>query len=250
MSGYSPGTSSGGTTGGAGRTTEVGLIKNLPPDEQAVLCGTYCNCERVGAANVRGHVRRQWCVQMRLDALNAQSMALTGVPTKYRPEQPYNMKANPPIPMMDDEAPLEPVSNLRRWINQFWPGGRKEYKAGAGYIRRPDVVIVNDPSQPPNQSNLERVVEMKFFDDGYGPDQEDDYLRIAGQPSKFVPINPGDCECGSKQSKQETSTAREPASQSDRDLDDLFGTERKTGPFGPMLPPPPIPSPAAGGGLL
>ncbi|MEF9443425.1 hypothetical protein OWT26_25965 [Burkholderia sp. 1A5] len=105
---------------------------------------------------------------MRLDALNAQSMALTGVPTKYRPEQPYNMKANPPIPMMDDEAPLEPVSNLRRWINQFWPGGRKEYKAGAGYIRRPDVVIVNDPSQPPNQSNLERVVEMKFLTTGMG----------------------------------------------------------------------------------
>jgi hypothetical protein len=29
-------------------------------------------------------------------------------------------------------------------------------------VRRPDAVIVNDPTQPPTQGNIKKVVEIKF----------------------------------------------------------------------------------------
>ncbi len=173
---------------------------------------------------------------MRLGLPNEVSKMQTGVPTEYRPEQPYDMTTDPPEPIMDYADPLEPNTGIRGWIKDVWPSKGKKYEKGD--VRRPDVVIVNDPSQPPVQSNIKTVVEMKFPGDAYGPDQEDDYIEIAGGPSKFVHLGAADCGCGDDNGQKETSRSKQTASQSD--LDELFGTGTSA-PGAPPLPPMPLP---------
>lgn len=241
MSGYTAGSASGGMSPGDGQTTQVGLHNRLSPKDRAVLCSVFCKCKIIGVATKKGRVQRQRCVQMRLNAANEVSKLETGAPTEYRPEQPYDMSKEPPAPIMNFDDPLEPHTKLRDWIGQAWPGGLKKYKAGAGNVRRPDVVIVNDPSEPPYQSNIRTVVEMKFPGDHYGPDQRDDYVEIAGSPAKFVHIGPAECGCGDDDAQKQTAPAKQTAPQSD--LDDLFGSSSTAGssPLPPM-PLPPLPA--------
>ncbi|WCM24554.1 VRR-NUC domain-containing protein [Paraburkholderia bryophila] len=243
MSGYGPGSATGGMASGGGQTTQVGLSGRLSPKDRATLCDALCKCKAVGVATKSGRILRQNCVQQRLDAQNDLSKATTGVPTVYRPEQSYDMSQNPPAPIMDDSDPLAPVSSLRDWIKNVWPGGFSTYKGGEGNVRRPDVVVVNDPTQPPVQSNIKSVVEMKFPGDDYSPDQRDDYVEIAGSPAKFVHLGPAECGCGDEQKNEQTAPATQSAPQSD--LDDIFGGSSKLGrsalPAMPF-PLPPIPA--------
>ncbi len=156
----------------------------------------------------------------------------TGAPTEYRPEQSYDMTTEPPFPIMDYDDPLEPHSTIRQWIRDVWPSKGKTYPSGD--VRRPDVVIVNDPSQPPVQSNIKTVVEMKFPGDLYGPDQEDDYIEIAGSPSKFAHLGAAACGCGDDDGQQQISSSKQRAPQSD--LDDLYGGG-SSAPGSPPRPP-------------
>lgn len=234
--GYSPGSSAGGMSAG-GQTTQVGAsAAKLSPKDREILCHTFCECRRIGVATKAGTVQRQRCVEMRLGAANEVSRIETGAPTQYRPEQPYDMTTVPPEPIMDYDDPLEPNTKIRSWIKDVWPSKGKKYETGD--VRRPDVVIVNDPSQPPVQSNIKTVVEMKFPGDSYGPDQEDDYIEIAGSPSKFVHLGAADCGCGADDGQKKTSRSRQTAPQSD--LDELFGGS-SSAPGAPPLPPAPLP---------
>ncbi|MFP6557090.1 VRR-NUC domain-containing protein [Paraburkholderia sp. B3] len=237
MSGYDPGSSSGGMAPGDGETTQVGLNSRLSAKDRAVLCSVLCKCKAVGVATKNGRIQRQRCVQMRLNAANEVSRIETGAPTGYCPEQSYDMRKEPPAPITDPDDPLAPHSNLRQWIEDAWPGGRKAYKAGDGNMRRPDVVIVNDPTQPPVQPNLRMVVEMKFPPDDYGPNQQRDYIRIAGDRSKFVRIGPAECGCGDDKMDGKTSTSTQP--QSSSDMDELLGGGGGSHPQSGGLPPPP-----------
>ncbi|MCA8021243.1 VRR-NUC domain-containing protein [Burkholderia metallica] len=233
--GYSPGSSPGGMSPD-GQTTQVGVsAAKLSPKDRKVLCHTFCECRRIGVATKAGTIQRQRCVEMRLGLPNEVSKMQTGVPTEYRPEQPYDMTTDPPEPIMDYDDPLEPNTGIRQWIKDKWPSKGKKYEKGD--VRRPDVVIVNDPAQPPVQSNIKTVVEMKFPGDTYGPDQEDDYIEIAGGPSKFVHLGAADCGCGDDDGQKKTSRSRQTASQSD--LDELYGTS-PSAPGAPPLPPPQV----------
>nr|WP_244106587.1 nuclease [Paraburkholderia phenazinium] len=142
---------------------------------------------------------------------------------------------------MSDDDPLTPHSSLIDWIRNQWPGGMGGYvkgkQVGQDQIRRPDVVIVNDPTQPPVQSNIKAVVEMKF-DDGFGYGQEMSYRRIAGDNSKYVSLKRADCECGDEDSQSKPARS----AQTQTDMDELFGGKtggmNTTGPFGvPPVPP-------------
>ncbi|AIV86593.1 gp30 [Burkholderia pseudomallei] len=235
--GYAPGASPGGMSAGSGQTTQVGLsAARLSPKDREVLCHTFCECRRIGIATKAGTIQRQRCVQMRLGLPNEVSKMQTGVPTEYRPEQPYDMTTQPPEPIMDYDDPLEPHSSIRQWIKDVWPDKGKKYQKGD--VRRPDVVIVNDPSKPPVQSNIKTVVEMKFPGDSYGPDQEDDYIEIAGSPSKFAHLGAADCGCGNDDGQKKTARSKQSARQSD--LDELFGGN-SSAPGSPPLPPMPLP---------
>ncbi|WP_257765136.1 VRR-NUC domain-containing protein [Burkholderia glumae] len=240
MSDYGPGTASGGVSP-EGRTNQVGVNGSLSAKDRAVLCRVLCKCKNIGVAARNGRIQRQKCVQQRLDFANEVSRLETGAPTEYRPEQTYNMKAVPPEPVTDPDDPLRPHSDIRQWIEDFWPGGRKRYKAGNGNLRRPDVVVVNDPTQPPVQSNIKQVVEFKFPPDDYGRGQRDDYIDIAGSKSKFTRLGPAECGCGGDDQNGQESTQRA-SKPSTSDLDDLAGQSGGNGgsslPGGSGFPPP------------
>ncbi|KVG66663.1 VRR-NUC domain-containing protein [Burkholderia multivorans] len=240
MTGYAPGSAPGGMST-EGQTTQVGAsAARLSAKDREILCRTFCKCRQIGVATKAGAVQRQRCVEQRLGLANEVSKMETGSPTEYRPEQPYDMTTSPPSPIMDYDDPLEPHSSIRQWIRDVWPSKGTKYQSGN--VRRPDVVIVKDPSQPPVQSNIKTVVEMKFPGDRYGPDQEDDYIEIAGGPSKFAHLGAAECGCGDDDGQKRTSSSRQRAPQSD--LDELYGGG-SSAPGGPPLPPiSPAPFPA------
>ncbi|WP_454689798.1 VRR-NUC domain-containing protein [Achromobacter aloeverae] len=90
---------------------------------------------------------------------------------------------------------------LPGWIKKWWDSPdeqgsqRPPFKAGKGFVRRPDVVIVNDPTKPPTQDNIKQVVEIKFPPDKMDKRQEDAYAEIAGSRSKLEVLGPDDCDC-------------------------------------------------------
>lgn len=53
---------------------------------------------------------------------------------------------------------------LPGWISKYWDEDPEHppFKPGKGMIRRPDVIIVQNPNRPPTQDNIKQVVEMKF----------------------------------------------------------------------------------------
>ncbi|KVH77564.1 nuclease [Burkholderia ubonensis] len=254
MSGpYSGGSAVGGSRTGTGQTTVVGARKGITPEDKAFLCRVMCNCAKIGVwTRGGGRLQRQKCVEQRIDAENTRSVEATGQKTVYVPEVNYNMIPKPPSPIMSNDDPLEPHANLRDYIFESWPGKMKAYlegkRAGIDQTRRPDVVIVHDPSQPPVQSNLRAVIEMKF-DDELRRGQAADYIRIAGDESKYVPLKRAQCGCPDEDAEKEP--ARSTQRSTSTDTDELFGGNasgtHKTGPLG--LPPlPPVgPGPAAPG---
>lgn len=242
MSGYGPRSAAGGMSPD-GLTTQVGVSEHLSKKDRIVLCQVLCKCRKIGVATKNGRIQRQKCVQQRLDYANEISRMETGAPTEYRPEQTYNMTPVPPEPVTDPDDPLRPHSDLRQWIEDFWPGGRKTYRAGQGNLRRPDVVIVNDPTQPPVQSNIKMVIEYKFPPDDFSRGQREDYIEIAGSESKFMRLGPAECGCGDDDQNGQKSPQRQSKS-STSDLDDLAG--QSGGNSGSTLPgvgglPPPMP---------
>ena len=246
MSGYGSGYSTGGTASGDGRTTQVGLQSGLSPKDRAILCDTVCNCKRIGVASVDGKIQRQRCVMQRLNYQDMVSQVTTGQRTVYRPEIAYDMRPDVPTPIMSSQDPLKPHPLLPNWVNKYWPGGYAEYKklAGQGLIRRPDVIVVNDPDQPPVQSNIKMCVEMKFPPDDFSREQRTDYIRIAGGPNKFERIGPAECKCGKEKEDTETSKSSQSKASKQSDLEDLFGggSSPSMGGGPPPLPPmPPLP---------
>jgi Domain of unknown function (DUF4150) len=103
----------------------------------------------------------QNCISQELKVLDA----LSGGKSNIKPEVPYDM--GPAIP--------EPTS---------YPGNR-----------RPDAIIVNDPTQPPMGSNIKAVVEIKMKRDRWRNTQKPDYERIAGDPDNLVEMNDENCTC-------------------------------------------------------
>ena len=83
--------------------------------------------------------------------------------SKIKAEVTYDMTKNPPEPVMSRKDPGQPSHGKH-------PRGS----------RCPDVIIVKDPSKPPTQDNIERVIEIKIPPDTWGQDQHNDYKRIAG----------------------------------------------------------------------
>jgi type VI secretion system secreted protein VgrG len=72
------------------------------------------------------------------------------------------MNQVPPAPIMSNNDPTRPTHSR--------PAGSKI----------PDVVLVNDPTKPPTQDNIRKIIEMKFPGDTPSRDQLRDYGVIAG----------------------------------------------------------------------
>jgi type VI secretion system secreted protein VgrG len=125
--------------------------------EKGLICDAMCSCKNVrDGMNGKGP-NRQNCVAAKLwsfdDAMNNQST--------IKAEVPYDMSQNPPAPIMSRTKPRPKRSK---------PGGSKI----------PDVVLVKDPTRPPTQDNIKKVIEMKFPGDPEDAAQIKEYKNIAG----------------------------------------------------------------------
>ena len=240
MSDYGSGKVPGGMAPGEGQTTIVELDNDLSPKDKAILCGAICQCKNEPDIGVRGQSLKQQCVRRKLterdEAMDGRSV--------YKPEINYNMDESPPSPIMSSSNALEPHGYLPGWIEKYWPGGRKGYEPGVGNIRRPDVVVVKDPLQPPTQDNLKAVVEMKFPPDPPDAAQLRDYRRIAGRNATVTVLDPSTCGCDRKPSAEEapaTSPISDTLDSLERQMKTLLNQRPAPGTPGWGLPVPPTP---------
>ena len=92
--------------------------------------------------------------------------------------------------------------------------GRPPYKPRKGFIKRPDIIIVNDPLRSPTQDNIYQVVEVKFPGDALHDDQQKHYTQIAGDPRRFILLTViSDCGCDDSKNdyEQEKAVVRQQA---------------------------------------
>lgn len=188
----------GGGMSPPGTTTTVPIGKpGVPLTDRLALCPAVCKCKDAPGKGRDGRDLKQVCVS---SVLAAADKSLDGK-SIYKPEVSYDMTRTPPRPIMSSGADNQPHPWIPGWIAKWWelPGPkepqRPPFQPGQGMIRRPDVVIVNDPTKPPTQDNIKQVVEIKFPPDKLDERQEQAYIQIAGSRAKFATLEPDDCNC-------------------------------------------------------
>ena len=185
-----------------GTTTIVTINRpELDPADKKVLCSAICKCNAIPSVGVSGQSLKQSCVSNRLKALDSVSRYRS----PYKAEVTYDMTKRPPAPIMDKEVETMPRKLWKGWTKTLWPKDPERpvpYEPGVGYTRRPDVVIVKDPTKPPTQDNIKKVVEIKFPGDAIRGNQMFDYERIAGDKNKAVRIGPKECDCALQETKK------------------------------------------------
>lgn len=183
----------------------AGEARNRAMEEvdKKILCALLCCCK---VNPIKGTIKKkdgseeeknyyQICVSNTVKNLERSS----GHNSRFKAELSYNMRANPPDPLMDKDLtgnlntrsllfPAE-YGRMKGRMNRDYPGAEPY---GEKDTRRPDVIIVRDPSKPPVQGNISRVVEMKFGDP-YGEEQEASYRRIGGK--RPLKLDPKICGC-------------------------------------------------------
>lgn len=195
----------------------IGVPNKLRYTDQTALCSLACMCQHAPNISRSGQNLKQNCMARNLDTVNRMrpSQAI------YKPEVSYDMTQNPPAPILESNPPAgqEPQKHgsWLGWLSKYWDDpemGRPPYKRGTQQIRRPDIIIVNDPLKSPVQSNIYQVVEVKFPGDALREDQEDDYKEIAGSSDRFVLLTvQSDCGCDDRQNdyEQERAVVRQQA---------------------------------------
>ncbi|MFS8069296.1 MAG: VRR-NUC domain-containing protein, partial [Byssovorax sp.] len=148
--------------------------------EKPVICDAMCFCKDVrnlpeGNRGTTGRNRQQ-CVA---DRLWEYDRGLANQST-IKAEVPYDMSLDPPAPFMDPTNPMRPLHSR--------PIGSKI----------PDVVLVKDPTRPPTQDNIRKIIEMKFDNDKRPRDQIDAFREIAGPGTPVEVWTPETCGCGEK----------------------------------------------------
>ncbi|MCP1603227.1 VRR-NUC domain-containing protein [Pseudomonas citronellolis] len=169
------------------------LEPKLAPQDKKVLCSAICYCSSTPNVSQDGKNLKQACVAQRLGELDE---ILQGR-SPYKPEVSYDMTKNPPQPILDSQTGTGAHGWIPGWISKYWNEDPEHppFKPGKGMIRRPDVVIVNDPKKPPTQDNIKQVVEMKFPPDPHNKEQAQDYGKIAGDENKVIEMQSTDCDC-------------------------------------------------------
>lgn len=82
--------------------------------------------------------------------------------------------------------------------------------------RRPDIVVVKDPTRPPTPDNIKDIYEVKFPPDDWRPGQERAYQKIAGKDP--IALSPAKCGCKRDQKLREVPLpvpVKEPVKQED-----------------------------------
>lgn len=188
-------------TGGMSREGTTTVVKMGRPNidfvDKKVLCSAICKCKDTPGIGKDGRSLKQSCVSKRLAGLDG----ILEHRSPYKPEVNYDMTKQPPAPIMDSTIETKTHDWLPGWIKKWWDvpdeqgDQRPPFEAGEGMVRRPDVVIVNDPTRPPTQDNIKQVVEIKFPPDKRNARQAAAYAQIAGDENKSIEMGPEDCDC-------------------------------------------------------
>ncbi len=156
------------------------------PGDKEILCAVVCFCHWRGGKTAcvrnvlatpiyRGGIR---CWDPR--------PAPPGYPAVYV-EVPYWMD-RPPRPVMTNFPSATRKDAAGNPLPLPW-GDRPSL----GGTRRPDIVVVKDPTRPPTHANIKDVYEVKFPPDDWGPGQKKAYGRIAGKDP--ILLDPKECGC-------------------------------------------------------
>ncbi len=145
---------------GRTRLPVLGWIGGIPPvgsvPDEVLICRFICECK--DARRGDGVREPQQCF---IRKIRLYEQAARGT-THIWSEVPYDMSMNPPTPIMSRNEPWRQT-------------GRKP--AGS---KIPDLIIVKDPTKPPTQDNIEKIIEIKFPDDPWRRDQLTTHKKIAG----------------------------------------------------------------------
>ncbi|MFS8068711.1 MAG: VRR-NUC domain-containing protein, partial [Byssovorax sp.] len=152
--------------------------------EKPVICDAMCFCKNIrdlpdGTRGTNGPNRQQ-CVAARLWAYDK----ALGNQSTIKAEVPYDMSQNPPTPIMSQNDPTRPTHKRRL--------GSKI----------PDVVLVKDPTRPPTQDNIRKIIEMKFDNDPEDPEQIRIFEKIAGPGIPVEIWTTTTCGCGKEETER------------------------------------------------
>ncbi len=178
--------------------------------DNKLICFVMCCCSEFAQQGSSGQNLMQGCAD---DVFQSADQQLD-FKSRYKSEVSYVMDpldapgGTPtgavPSPLMSQTTvPTRPSTN---WIMRAAQALGSSWEKGTGMVRRPDLVIVDNPCLPPTQDNIERIAEMKFGSDANDPLQNDAYERIAGVAGKYdvfragqgAKPQPGDtqqCDC-------------------------------------------------------
>lgn len=183
-------------TGGMSKEGTTTVVKVNEPEldhlDKKVLCTAICKCKNTPGVGKDGRSLKQVCVSAQLRALDASLQHRS----PYKPEINYDMTKNPPEPIMDSTIETKGHDWLPGWLRKWWPEDPEHppFEPGRGMVKRPDVIIVKDPTKPPTQDNIKKVVEIKFPPDKVSEEQKDAYEVIAGD-AEVVTMTPDKCDC-------------------------------------------------------
>jgi len=168
--------------------------------DDKLLCAVMCCCQKTPGTGASGQNLYQSCV----DRVFSSADEALGYKSRYKSEISYVMdppsSPGEPVPLMSQ------TSGIATKPTDYWQGRAREqlgdgWVQGAGMVRRPDITVVKDPCLPPVQSNIERVVEMKFAGDQNDPEQNAAYQTIAGNKNKYSVLRSGGPPQGKNEEK-------------------------------------------------
>lgn len=175
------------------------LVSDLTSTEvdNRLLCQVMCCCSDNPSVSTKGRNMHQQCVHEVLTKANV----IQSWNSRYKSEISYDMTATNeagdprPRPFMHRVAGADTTRPSNYWLGRA-KSEIKDYQGGQNMVRRPDVVIVRDPSLPPTQDNIERIVEMKFVGDVIKRGALAAYGEIAGDMDKADLMREGvECIC-------------------------------------------------------
>jgi len=193
------------------------------PLDRGYLCQKMCGCNAgTKIFNTLGHELKQRCTTARIWA----DEEINQLVWRYKAEVGFNMKTNPPKPLMSIEQPNRPSRfPLGRAMGEGLLKRDLEGRPQKGLLRIPDCIILNSTGAElaalrasgkidwermiPVKQNIETVLEIKFGGDTLDPSQQKAYEKIAGK-ERFRLLEISDCDCGKKRPVPATAPVRVP----------------------------------------
>lgn len=193
------------------------------PLDRGYLCQKMCGCNAgTKILNTLGHELKQRCTTARIWA----DEEINQLVWRYKAEVGFNMKTNPPKPLMSIEQPNRPSRfPLGRAMGEGLLKRDLEGRPQKGLLRIPDCIILNVTGAElaamrasgkidwerliPVKDNIETVLEIKFAGDQLDRSQREAYQDIAGK-ERFRLIEISDCDCGKKRLAPATEPIRVP----------------------------------------